>query len=120
MIQKAIQSLWAAYPQLLDARRQKALLLLDDEFSQHPVLWLRAAEQALQNKPNDAGLQFLAGRLFLHQQLWGKAQAQLHAASKSLQDPELLRRTWRGLAILAEQRADEAAAAHAWKKAANC
>jgi HemY protein len=120
LIQKAIQSLWAAYPQLLDARRQKALLLLDDEFSQHPVLWLRAAEQALQNKPNDAGLQFLAGRLFLHQQLWGKAQAQLHAASKSLQDPELLRRTWRGLAILAEQRADEAAAAHAWKKAANC
>lgn len=120
MVQKAIQSLWEAYPQLSDDRRQKALLLLDDEFSQHPALWLRAAEQALQNKPNDAGLQFLAGRVFLHQQLWGKAQTQLHAASKSLQDPELLRRTWRGLAILAEQRADDAAAAHAWKKAANC
>lgn len=120
LVHKAIKALWSAYPQLSDSRRQKALLLLDDEFGQHPVLWLSAAEQALQNKPNDAGLQFLAGRVFLHQQLWGKAQAQLHAASKSLQDAELLRRTWRGLAELAEQRGDEAAAAQAWKKAANC
>jgi len=119
LIQKAIKALWSAYPHLSDGRRQKALMLLDAEFGQHPGLWISAVEQALLNKPSDAGLQFLAGQVFLHQQLWGKAQAQLHAASKSLQDPELLRRTWRGLALLAEQRGDEAAAAQAWKKAAN-
>jgi HemY protein len=119
-VEQAIQALWAAYPQLSDPRRQKALMVLDDEFGQRPAQWLSPVEQALQRKPNDAGLQFLAGRVFLQQQLWGKAQAHLLAASKSLQDPELLRRTWRGLALLAEQRGDETAAAQAWKKAANC
>jgi HemY protein len=119
-VEKALQVLWTAYPQLTDSRRQKALLVLDEELGLRAAQWLSPIEQALQRKPNDVGLQFLAGRVFLQQQLWGKAQAQLQAASKSLQDAELLRRTWCGLAALAEQRGDDSAAALAWKKAANC
>lgn len=118
MLDQAIQTLWKVYPELSDSRRIKALLILDDECSRQPAQWLSAIEQALVQKPNDVGLQFLAGRVFLRQQLWGKAQAQLTMATKQLQDAELLRRAWCGLAELAEQREDTAAALTAWKQAA--
>jgi HemY protein len=118
LVQQAVQTLWRAYPELSESRRAKVLLILDDECGRHPAQWIGPVDQALMQKPNDAGLQFLAGRVFLRQQLWGKAQAQLTLASKHLQDSELLRRTWRGLAELAEQRDDPQAALHAWKQAA--
>ncbi|MDP2022942.1 MAG: heme biosynthesis protein HemY, partial [Hydrogenophaga sp.] len=51
-------------------------------------------------------------------QLWGKAAQLLGQASHSLAEPSLLRRTWRSLAALAEERGDVAAAQSAWKKAA--
>lgn len=118
LVQQAVQNLWRTYPDLSESRRVKVLLILDDECGRHPAQWIGPVDQALMQKPNDAGLQFLAGRVFLRQQLWGKAQAQLTLASKHLQDAELLRRTWRGLAELAEQRDDSEAALHAWKQAA--
>jgi HemY protein len=118
LLQQAIQTLWQAYPELSESRRAKVLLILDDECGRHPAQWIGPVDKALAQKPNDAGLQFLAGRVFLRQQLWGKAQAQLALASKSLQDAKLLRRTWRGLAELAEQRDDPEAALSAWKQAA--
>lgn len=118
LLHQAIQTLWVAYAELSESRRIKVLLILDDECGRNPAQWIGPIEQALLQKPNDAGLQFLAGRVFLRQQLWGKAQAQLTLASKQLQDAELLRRTWRGLAELAEQRDDPESALHAWKQAA--
>lgn len=117
-LKAAIHTLWNAYPDLSDSRRAKALFILDEECGRHPAQWLGPVEQSLAQKPNDAGLQFLAGRVFLRQQLWGKAQAQLLLASKHLQDPDLLRRTWCGLAQLAEQRGEAEEALHAWKQAA--
>ena len=54
----------------------------------------------------------------MKRQLWGKAQQQLTQAALGLQDAALHRNAWRGLAELAEQRGDMAAAADAWKRAA--
>jgi HemY protein len=51
-------------------------------------------------------------------QLWGKAQLLLAQAAPQLQDARLRRNAWCKLAELAEQRDDTAAAAQAWKKAA--
>ncbi|MFZ2387557.1 MAG: heme biosynthesis protein HemY, partial [Polaromonas sp.] len=42
----------------------------------------------------------------------------LSQAAPALQDKVLLRNAWRALAVLAEQREDEAAAAEAYKRAA--
>ncbi|MBA4266553.1 MAG: heme biosynthesis protein HemY, partial [Comamonadaceae bacterium] len=68
--------------------------------------------------PNNAYLQYLAGQACMHYQLWGKASQLLGQASHSLRDQTLLRRCWRALARLAEERGDEQAAHEAWKKAA--
>ncbi len=54
----------------------------------------------------------------MKRQLWGKAQQLLGQAATGLQDPGLRGRACRALAQLAEQRGDEAAAAAAWKQAA--
>lgn len=54
----------------------------------------------------------------MRRQLWGKAAQMLGQASHSLNDPALLRRTWRGMAQLAEERGDADAAQVAWKQAA--
>ena len=68
--------------------------------------------------PQNGFLQYLAGQACLRRQLWGKAAQMLNQASHSLHDPALLRRTWRGLAQLAQERGDETAAQAAWKQAA--
>lgn len=80
--------------------------------------WLTRIESAQLARPRDAGLQYLAGMVCLHHQLWGKAQLLLAQAAQSLQDAGQTRKAWRALAQLAEQREDAAAAANAWKQAA--
>lgn len=80
--------------------------------------WLARVEAAQQANPGDATLQYLAGMACLHRQLWGKAQLLLSQAVRQLHDSGLRRSAWRTLAELAEQRGDVAAAAHAWKQAA--
>lgn len=80
--------------------------------------WLVRIETAQQHNPRDASLQYLAGMACLKRQLWGKAQQLLTQATHGLQDTGLLRSAWRALAQLAEQRGDAAAAAQAWKQAA--
>lgn len=80
--------------------------------------WLARIEAAQQANPGDATLQYLAGMACLHRQLWGKAQLLLSQAVRQLHDAGLRRSAWRALADLAEQRGDMAAAAHAWKQAA--
>lgn len=80
--------------------------------------WLARIESAQQQNPRDARLQYLAGMTCLKRQLWGRAQLLLAQAVTGLQDLALHRNAWRALAQLAEQRGDEAAAAQAWKRAA--
>ena len=80
--------------------------------------WLARIETAQQRNPRDARLQYLAGMACMKRQLWGKAQQLLTQATTGLQDAGLHRNAWRALAQLAEQRGDDAAAAQAWKSAA--
>lgn len=80
--------------------------------------WLARLEAAQLSNPRDTRLQYLAGMACLHRQLWGKAQQLLTHAAQHLQDAPLRASAWCRLAELAEQRGDEEAAAHAWKKAA--
>ena len=80
--------------------------------------WLARIEAAQQRNPRDARLQYLAGMACMKRQLWGKAQLLLAQAVMGLQDAGLHRNAWCALAQLAEQRGDDAAAAQAWKRAA--
>jgi HemY protein len=80
--------------------------------------WLSRIESAQLAQPQDASLQYLAGMACMKRQLWGKAQSLLMQAAQKLEDAELRRRAWSGLAQLAEQRHDDVAAAAAWKRAA--
>ena len=80
--------------------------------------WLARIEQMQRQLPNDPFLQYLGGHVCLQRQLWGKAAQLLSQASTGLVDAELLRQTWCGLALLAEERGDATAAQAAWKRAA--
>ncbi len=103
----------------LDDSQQRALVL-----AMEPALpWLDAAglaelEQRQRRWPGNPHLQYLTGQACFQRQLWGKAAQLLGQARHGLSDPALLRRTWRSLAQLAEERGDEAAAQAAWKTAA--
>ena len=81
--------------------------------------WLARFEAAHRADPRDATLQYLAGMACVHRHLWGKAQQLLTQATQGLADSQLQRQAWRALARLAEDRGDTAAAAQAWKRAAN-
>jgi HemY protein len=80
--------------------------------------WLARIESAQTGHPGDAALAYLAGMACLSRQLWGKAQQLLAQAAPVLQDSALQRNAWYALAVLAEQRGDEAAAGEAYKQAA--
>lgn len=80
--------------------------------------WLTRIEQAQMANPADATLQYLAGMICMHLQLWGKAQQHLAQSLLKLQDLALQRNAWAALAALAERRGDADAAAQAWKNAA--
>ncbi|MFM7342363.1 MAG: heme biosynthesis protein HemY, partial [Betaproteobacteria bacterium] len=81
--------------------------------------YLSGLESALQMRPLDAHLQYLAGMACLHRQLWGKAQLLLAQSVTQIEDATLRRRAWRALARLAEQRGDSEAAAQAYRKIAD-
>jgi HemY protein len=81
--------------------------------------WLARIETAQRANPRDATLQYLAGAACMKRQLWGKAQQLMGQAATGLHDPKLHRDAWRALALLAEERGDAEAAAHAWKRAAS-
>lgn len=79
--------------------------------------WLAKLETAQRAQPRHAALQYLAGMLCLHHQLWGKAQTHLQTAVSQLPAP-LKTRAWQRLAEMAEHRGDQEAAMAAWKAAA--
>ena len=113
-----LQSAWPGYVDLSADMRRRFLLRAEAALPGLDADWLARIEQAQQAQPNDAGLLYLAGQAFLQRQLWGKAAALLRQASGRLEDPELARRAWRSLALLAEQRGDAQGALAAWKQAA--
>ena len=101
-----------------DNLRVKMILVLEAGLESLDAAWLARIEAAQLSRPRDANLQYLAGMACLKLQLWGKARQLLTQAAQALQDATLHRNAWRALALLAEQREDEAAAAQAYKRAA--
>jgi HemY protein len=98
--------------------RIRLITVLEAGLDSLDALWLARIEAAQTSRPSDAKLQYLAGMACLSRQLWGKAQQLLSQAAPALQDRTLHRNAWRALALLAEQRGDEAAAVDAYRQAA--
>lgn len=101
-----------------DNLRVKLVGVLESGLESLDAAWLGRIEVAQLGRPRDANLQYLAGMACLKLQLWGKARQLLTQATQGLQDAALQRNAWRALAVLAEQRDDPAAAAQAYKQAA--
>jgi len=80
--------------------------------------WLARIEAAQMQNPGDPVLQYLAGVTCMRLQLWGKASQLLTQALARMQDAGLRRDAWRLLAELADRNGDMAAAAQAWRNAA--
>jgi HemY protein len=79
---------------------------------------IQRAEAWQKERTEDADLLFTLGRLCLHQQLWGKAQAFLEQALKLAEDEPLRIRTHRALARLHEQLGDADKAAEHYRASA--
>lgn len=106
---------------LTDAQRVRLARVLEATMADSDTTdteWLARIEGAQRQHPRDAILQYLAGMACLQHGLWGKAQSLLGQAARALDDAGLRRSAWRALARLAEQRGDSAAAASAWREAA--
>lgn len=101
-----------------DQLRSRLIAVLEAGMDSLDAGWLARIEAAQTSRPRDASLQYLAGMACLSRQLWGKARLLLGQAAPALQDRQLVRNAWRALAVLAEQRGDEAAAAEAYRQAA--
>lgn len=113
-----LEPLWQQFDALEPAQQRQLVTAFEPGLPQLDSAWLARLEQQQRSSPNNALLQYLAGQAFMQRQLWGKAGQLLTQASHGLRDAALLRRTWRSLARLAEERGDEAAAQAAWKQAA--
>ena len=100
-----------------DSLRIKLIAVLESGFASLDAAWLARIEAAQLGRPRDATLQYLAGMACLSRQLWGKARQLLSQSALGLQDATLHRNAWRALAVLAEQREDDEAAAYAYKQA---
>lgn len=118
LVRSWLEPVWQGFAELDAAQQRQLVLTLEPGLPQLDATWLARLEQAQRQQPNNAYLQYLAGQAFMQRQLWGKAAQLLGQASHSLVEPSLLRRTWRSLAALAEERGDAAAAQAAWKRAA--
>jgi HemY protein len=103
---------------LSDSLRIKLIGALEPGLDSLDAAWLARIEAAQGARPRDANVQYLAGMAALSHQLWGKARQWLSLSVLGLQDTGLHRNAWRALAVLADQRGDEAAAAEAYKRAA--
>ena len=103
---------------LSDSLRIRLIKALEPGLESMNAAWLERIEAAQSARPRDANLQYLAGRACFSRQLWGKARQWLSLSVLGLQDSLLIRQAWLTLALLAEQRDDPAAAAEAYKQAA--
>lgn len=112
------EQMMAVNSDLSDSLCIKIVLVLETGLDSFDGVWLARIESAQSSRPNNAQLAYLAGMACLRHQLWGKAFQLLSQAAPILQNHLLHRNAWRALAVLAEQRGDEAAAAQAYKQAA--
>ena len=80
--------------------------------------WLNRVEAAQRHQPQEVLFQYLAGSLCYHAHLWGKADQLLKAALPRLRSLALQAKAWGLLADMASAQSDQAAAATAWRKAA--
>ena len=103
---------------LADSLRIKLIGALEPGLDSLDAAWMARIETAQATRPRDANVQYLAGMAALSRQLWGKARQWLSLSVLGLQDAGLHRKAWLALAVLAEQRQDEVAAAEAYKQAA--
>jgi HemY protein len=110
---------WERQGELGDSLKVKLVSALEAGLDSFDGAWLARIEAAQRGNPRDATLQYLAGMACMKRQLWGKAQQLMSQAAMSLQDAGLHRNAWRALALLAEERGDDEAAAQAWKRAAS-
>lgn len=113
-----VLGVWSQYPALDAHWRARLVKVLARRMDVNDTGWLARIEQMQRQLPNDPFLQYLGGHVCLQRQLWGKAAQLLSQASTGLLDAELLRQTWCGLALLAEERGDDPAAQAAWRRAA--
>jgi HemY protein len=113
-----VLNVWPGYAALDAHWRARLVKVLARRMDVNDTGWLARIEQMQRQLPNDPFLQYLGGHVCLQRQLWGKAAQLLAQASTGLQDADLLRQTWCGLAQLAEERGDGTAAQTAWKRAA--
>ena len=104
--------------ELGDKLRIKLISVLEAGMDSLDAEWLARIEAAQRSRPRDVNLQYLAGMACLSRQLWGKARQLLEQSAPALQDRLLHRNAWRALAVLAEQREDDASAVEAYKRAA--
>jgi len=115
-----LEVLWQSYGTLTESRRLRSVRCIEFQLPWLAQGWLPRIEQALEARPGDPALLYLAGQALLHCQLWGKAQASLAQAARQLTDASLKRRAWRSLAVLALQKGEQEAAVEAWRQAALC
>ena len=103
---------------LTDTQALRLLTTLQQALQDLDPDWLARIESAYRSMPREPRLQFLAGMACMQRQLWGKAEQLLQTAIPRLNHATLRASAWKALAILAEQREDSTAAAHAWRQAA--
>lgn len=109
---------WDRQAQLDDGLKVKLVGALEAGLDSLDAAWLASIEAAQKANPREPTLQYLAGMACMKRQLWGKAQQLMSQAAIGLKDAKLHRNAWRALALLAEERGDNEAAAQAWKRAA--
>lgn len=113
-----LEPLWDGLDALDPSQQRLLVLAAEPGLVEIDAAGLARLEYLQRQSPQNGFLQYLTGQACMQRQLWGKAAQMLGMASHSLSDPALLRRTWRALALLAEEREDAAAAQAAWKRAA--
>lgn len=114
-----MEPIWDRVDELDDEALRKLVRVLEPAMAHVDGVWLSRIEKVQQEAPGNPYWQYLVGQACIQRRLWGKAALLLGQASHGLRDPLLLRRTWRALALLADERGDAAAAASAWRRAAS-
>jgi HemY protein len=113
-----VEPIWSRVAEMDDVTLMRLVKVLEPAMAHVDGPWLSRIEQVQRESPGNPYWQYLFGQACMQRQLWGKAAMLLGQASHGLRDPALLRRTWRSLAHLAEERGDASAAALAWQRAA--
>ncbi|TNF58758.1 MAG: heme biosynthesis protein HemY [Burkholderiales bacterium] len=117
-VRQCLEPVWEKFDTLDDALQAQLVRVLEPALADIDDAWLARLEQRQRHWPDNACLQYLTGQACLQRQLWGKAAQLLGQAGARLVDRTLLRRCWRSIALLAQERGDEASALQAWKQAA--